>query len=279
MLPKGELPETFREHAHSLLDVGFNILAQLRPLLQQSPRSSLVTQAGHLEYYIRSYYDTCHQDTHSGTLDRLRNDIDELRKAFLFVKPYLVEETRGLVPAATSRRIFIVHGKDESNKNALKELLLEWGFDPIILAEQANRGRVLIEKLLDHTSDVGFVFVLMTPDDIGTTMSSYNKLLNYGFDPLLERANVSHSELVELGKKITGTFKARVRQNVIFEYGLCIGSLGRERVCVLLGGDVEIPSDALGYGYTPFKGTVSECKEQILRELKAAGYEPEEREK
>jgi hypothetical protein len=100
MLPSGELPEAFREHAQSLLDIGSDILAQLRPLLQQSPRSGLVTQAEHLEYYLKSYYDTCHRDTYSGTFSILQTDIDELRKAFLFVKPYLTEEERGLVSAA-----------------------------------------------------------------------------------------------------------------------------------------------------------------------------------
>jgi hypothetical protein len=94
MLPSGKLPETFREHAQSLRDIGLDILAQLKPLLQESPHSSLLTQAAHFEQYLQQYYDTCHRDTHSGTLAALQNDIDELRKALLFVKLYLDEETR-----------------------------------------------------------------------------------------------------------------------------------------------------------------------------------------
>jgi hypothetical protein len=93
MLPRGELPETFREHAESLLDIGLDIIAQLKPLLQKSPHSSLLTQAAHFEQYLQSYYDTCHRDTHHGTLAALQNDIDELRSAFLFVKLYLDKET------------------------------------------------------------------------------------------------------------------------------------------------------------------------------------------
>jgi hypothetical protein len=99
MLPSGSLPEAFREHAQSLLDIGSDILAQLRPLLQQSPHSGLVTQAEHFEHYLKSYYDTCHRDTYSGTFGLLQNDIDELRKAFLFVKAYLREE-QGSVSSA-----------------------------------------------------------------------------------------------------------------------------------------------------------------------------------
>jgi hypothetical protein len=89
MIPRGELPETFREHAQSLRDIGFDILAQLKPVLQKSPHPSLRTQAAHFEQYLRSYYDACHQETYLGMLTALENDIDELRKAFKFVKLYL----------------------------------------------------------------------------------------------------------------------------------------------------------------------------------------------
>jgi hypothetical protein len=60
------------------------------------------------------------------------------------------------------RKIFIVHGKHESSKNTLENMSREWGLEPVVLAEQPNRGRVLLNKLLDHTSDVGFAFVIMT---------------------------------------------------------------------------------------------------------------------
>ena len=36
----------------------------------------------------------------------------------------------------------------------------------VILHEQANKGRTVIENFEQH-SDVGFAVVLMTPDDIG----------------------------------------------------------------------------------------------------------------
>jgi hypothetical protein len=100
MLPSGELPEAFREHAESLMGIGSDILAQLRPLLQQSSDSGLAIQALHFESYLKSYYDTCHRDTYSGTFGILQNEIDELRKAFLLMKPYLKGEEQGLVSAA-----------------------------------------------------------------------------------------------------------------------------------------------------------------------------------
>jgi len=183
-----------------------------------------------------------------------------------------------------SKKIFIVHGKDEKNKNALKEMISGWGLEPVVLAEQPNRGRVLFEKLLDHTSDVGFALVLMTADDLGASKWEVNDEL---FSVLREALRVAKpdttttdiSVVLGLIGKITDGLKCltpRVRQNVTFEYGLCIGVLGRANVCVLLqswkGGALEIPSDVLGFGYTSFLEDVSERKEEIKRELLAAGY-------
>ena len=39
------------------------------------------------------------------------------------------------------------------------------------------------------------------------------------------------------------TLKPRARQKVIFEFGYFIGKLSRKRVCAMLKGDVEKPSD------------------------------------
>ena len=111
----------------------------------------------------------------------------------------------------------------------------------------------------------------MTVDDMGMPIPEYEvlkKMVQESDDPQL-RAN-------QIAQRVLKGMKARVRQNVMFEYGLCIGSLGPDRVCVLVqkvkGAELEIPSDVLGHGYTPFEQDLSECKEQIKRELVAAGY-------
>lgn len=164
-----------------------------------------------------------------------------------------------------------MHGRDEDNKNALRDMLTGWGFEPIILAEQPNRGRSLLEKLLVHTSvsSVGYVFVLMTPDDVGATRDKTEDFVTMLFN--LSLANATHATGAELLREYLDTFKPRVRQNVMFEYGLCVGSLGRERVCLLVGGgEPEIPSDVLGFGYISFDKKLSECQEKIKGELGAA---------
>lgn len=64
------------------------------------------------------------------------------------------------------RKVFIVHGHDEAPREAVARFLAQINFEPIILHEQVNKGRTLIEKF-ESNSDVGFVVVLLTPDDLG----------------------------------------------------------------------------------------------------------------
>jgi Predicted nucleotide-binding protein containing TIR-like domain len=74
-----------------------------------------------------------------------------------------VEQTSSPIPVA-SRRVFIVHGRDEGPREAIARFLERLGFEAIILHEQANQSRTVIEKIEGY-SDVGFAVVLLTPDD------------------------------------------------------------------------------------------------------------------
>jgi len=157
-------------------------------------------------------------------------------------------------PASLKKEIFISHGKDLEPLKELKEILIEFGFAPIVLSEQPSMGKTVMEKL-EAYSDVGFVFVILTPDDLG------------GF--------------VELGSKwsrpqrlrnFLKTAHNRPRQNVILEFGYFIGKLGRDRVACLLKKPVEQPSDMQGIVYLTFKESLKEIKMDMLKELRAAGY-------
>lgn len=142
-------------------------------------------------------------------------------------------------PGPRSRKVFVVHGHDEGSREAVARFLTQIGFEPIILHEQANRGRTVIEKVEAH-SDVGFVVVLLTPDDEGCAKG--------------------------------GTLVPRARQNVLLELGYFVGRLGREHVCALQRSDLEIPSDWRGVVDEPFD-TSGGWKQSLARELQAAGYE------
>ncbi len=52
-----------------------------------------------------------------------------------------------------------------------------------------------------------------------------------------------------------------------------MGLLGRDRVCCLHKGSVELPSDMDGIVYVAFKRSVNEARNMIMKELKEAGYE------
>ena len=64
------------------------------------------------------------------------------------------------------RQVFIVHGHEIGPREAVARFLQSTSFQPIILNEQANQNRTIIEKIEAH-ADVGFAVVLLTPDDEG----------------------------------------------------------------------------------------------------------------
>ena len=47
-------------------------------------------------------------------------------------------------------------------------------------------------------------------------------------------------------KKGAPSWEDRVRQNVVYEMGLFVGMLGREKVCAVVEDNVELPSDLQG---------------------------------
>jgi len=67
--------------------------------------------------------------------------------------------------------LFIVHGHGERGKIAVARFVERLGLNAIILHEQPDKGRTIIEKFLDH-SDVGFAVALLTADDKGCAVDS-----------------------------------------------------------------------------------------------------------
>jgi len=148
---------------------------------------------------------------------------------------------------AISNKVFIVHGHDETAKNELEIFLTEIGLEPVVLHRQADEGQTIIEKFEKH-SDVGYAFIILTPDEMAYTA---------------DQADFSESER---------NIELRARPNVIFEFGYFVGKLGRKRVCCLYTGSVNLPSDINGLLYKPFTQSIEESGYGIIKELKAAGY-------
>lgn len=158
-----------------------------------------------------------------------------------------------------SNDIFIVHGRDHKPVQELKLMLHELGLNPIVLHEQASGSLTIVEKL-EKYSDVNYAFVILTPDDVGGTESDFLNAVR-----ALER--------LDLEDIYEDYMYHRARQNVVLEFGYFMGLLGRDKVCCLYKGDIELPSDMHGIVYVPFKESVNEQRIKIMRELREAGYE------
>lgn len=168
-----------------------------------------------------------------------------------------------------SKDIFIVHGRDHEPMKELKTMLLEFGLNPIVLHEQANRGRTLIEKLEKESQHTEYAFIILTPDDVGGHREDMRKKLGIDRPRLRRHIAILEHEIDD----ILDSFEPRARQNVILEMGFFWGLLKRENVCFLVKEKVEEPSDIRGIGYISFKDSVNEVRGKIIKELKAAGYE------
>jgi len=178
-------------------------------------------------------------------------------------------EKREKTEQPLSKNIFIVHGKNHEPMKELKIMLYDFGLNPIVLHEKASGGLTLAEKL-EKYSDAGYAFVILTPDDVGCQETEVEKLKSRLKAPILKRPKlVTPDEVEQLFKKL----KPRARQNVIFEMGYFWGLLKRQKVCCLLKGDVERPSDIEGIVYVHFKESVEEARYKIIKELTEAGYE------
>lgn len=148
-------------------------------------------------------------------------------------------ESLGVIKGVPRPRAFIVHGHDEAALLQLKNYLqntLHWP-EPVVLREQPNSGKTLIEKFENISGGIDCVFVLLTPDD--TTVSTL--------------ANQPR----------------RSRQNVIFELGFFFAQLGRlsGRIVVLYKGPNELPSDIQGIAWISIDNGVEAAGEEIRREV------------
>lgn len=212
----------------------------------------LVNHFGRDKYEVTDFSNTLFMPTvyTPGADDiRIKACCDGLKKTKDIFKDYLTEikeemlekdeeseKTAHTKLSHQNNKVFVVHGHDEALKEKVARLLEKQGLEAIILSEQANKGKTIIEKF-EENSDVGAAICLFTGDDIGK----------------------EKSEAVE---------KQRARQNVVYEAGYFMGKLGRERVIMLVDEGIELPSDLQGVVYTDSES----WKTEVLQELQSIGY-------
>ncbi|WP_333997364.1 nucleotide-binding protein [Burkholderia gladioli] len=205
--------------------------------------------AAYLQFSAMIFTDTYPQRHHyqEGAREKITQSISLLESAQRALQQDLEDAQHesaaptvpsAVAPSALARRVFVVHGHDGEARETVARFLTKLGFEPIILHEQANQGRTIIEKFEAH-GDVGFAVVLFTPDDEGRAKG--------------------------------GELQSRARQNVVLELGYFIGKLGRGKVCALKRGELELPSDYLGVVWERMDDGGG-WKQALGRELQAAGH-------
>lgn len=136
-----------------------------------------------------------------------------------------------------AKKVFVVHGHDNQLLGKVKTFLQNHSLRPIVLREQPNAGKTIIEKF-EYYAHVNYAIVLLTADDIG------------------------------YAKRAVKVAEERGRQNVVFEMGYFMGKYGRDKMAVLCDDDVAKPGDVDGLVYIP---TMGDWGKDLLRELRAAG--------
>jgi predicted nucleotide-binding protein len=170
-----------------------------------------------------------------------------VREAIAILKAAKVEvEIVGGLPESAAmpagKQVFIVHGHDEARKHEVARFVTKvTKNEPVILHEQAGKGRTIIEKFEAHAADTGYAIVIATGDDVG-------------------RSRLSEEDQLQL----------RARQNVVLELGFFFGALGRSRTALLYEDGVERPSDIEGIARISLDGSEG-WKLELARELEGAG--------
>ncbi len=173
-------------------------------------------------------------------MDSHINDLEGIRDEL----PLILEKSSAVSSdqvAATRNEVFIVHGHDHGTKETIAREVEKLGLKAVILHEQPNKGRTIIEKLEELAESASFAIVLLTPDDFGA---------------LKDRTDDQHNP--------------RARQNVVLELGYFIGKLGRERVCPIYKGEIELPSDLDGVLYIRMDEPGA-WRQNLAQEMASAG--------
>ncbi|HBB9941147.1 TIR domain-containing protein [Enterobacter cloacae] len=135
------------------------------------------------------------------------------------------------------QKVFIVHGHNSNLKLEVARLIDRAGFEAVIFHEHPNRGRTILQKLIELTDDVVFAVILYTACDLGKSVQDEH-------------------------------FQPRARQNVIFEHGFLLAKLGQSKVVALREPNVEVPSDLSGVLYT---STDDDWRYALSEELREHG--------
>lgn len=225
------------------------------------------------EIFTRSFADSNNTDKagyeHAGYVGIIlgnENVVDEqkktIRKQVVYMQGFLkrlplvpceimdVQEREVSSEIMPTDKIFLVHGHNNLMLESVARTIQQLHLHPIILREEEDFGKTIIEKFESNASKANFAVILLSCDDMAVSKKN------------LER------EAKEKGFK--AQLLPRARQNVIYEMGYFTGKLDRNHVFLLTEDEVETPGDLDGIIYNAFSS--AEWKFKLVKRLKACGY-------
>lgn len=153
--------------------------------------------------------------------------------------PKLLDRRKELVDSKLKQNVFIIHGKDEAKWRELKDIIQnQFRLNAIILQEQADIGKTIIEKFEHYAKTCSYAIAVFTPDDE----------VNSGGETYLQ-----------------------ARPNVIYELGWFCGHLGRDNVMLLLKEGTSMFSDFGGIVQKRFTSNIAEKISEIKLDLVEVG--------
>lgn len=137
----------------------------------------------------------------------------ELSNFFETLKARLNTPIEAQKRARQRHQIFISHTGDESTVSTVRSILRNLDFTPVSVGDIASAGQTWMERLDDMAASSDAAIVILGPESTGS------------------RAGLTS------------------RSNIIFELGLLLGRLGRDRVLTIVTPDATLPSDLGGFRY------------------------------
>lgn len=162
------------------------------------------------------------------TIDPLVNNLDYVLELYSNMRIGEKIEQR-----QKPNRIFISHGRSEQWRQLQSYIEKDLEHNTLELAQEANLGRTILQKLYEESEKCSIAVIVMTGDDI------------------------------------TENGEIRARENVMHEIGFFQGFYGLNNVVLLHESGVNIPSNIHGLVYIPFpKDTIEATFGALHRELK-----------
>jgi predicted nucleotide-binding protein len=147
-------------------------------------------------------------------------------------------------PSGMPRRILVVSGTDDTMKNTMTTALRKLGLASVVMSEEPNQGKRIVDRFSKEYSDIGFAVVLLSPDV-------------YVYPKGEEATKRQRTPSVD----------------VALMFGFLLGKLGKDKVLAFYRetANFAFPIGFEGVKFTPLDDRDS-WKLSLIRELQGCGY-------